>query len=635
MLILDILQIPIEFIKENLTGWVLLIIAVFIIYFICLRKYYIQREKFYDAGSQIKTLEEVESTEDNIKQNYDTDADADDATDDTLETEQSITNTRTNTSNSKNSNNRHKNLRDSRKEYKKERVVLKNSDRVDDKFNQDNSKAASRNTNSKKGKQVLEGFESIISHSPSTESTMPVIATTLFDNLNLNLEQINACKSNYNQVIAQLITELGKLTNMANKNPYLNTKKQFDSILAKGVDNIMNHLTITIKSPRILTRTAIRTDVIRAMNTTLENLIDKTNNELTSMMNKLAMMNSTTIDYNSQLSSINESRAQLEKYIQIDKLINQLGHNVSISQREVSSILDKSFILPIYERNFDKIAQIAKSDFNGDEGNMAMKYSKAYMNFVEQQKKEELDINPLSLASKIESGIVSMLSSIGESKTNKPEIKTSPNILGEYAASAGELREQLTRDYGFTNSEGRGISKVVNNPIPKQEASGGLLSQGDAFIHLNKDNIFSDGGNRGSYLIDRKVQKDVLEGFEDSTTTSPSTTSPNLIKAFDDSKTKSGIGISNNKTKKDDISGLDLPSKLLSGDFLQYMLDTINGYMTGGYGTYKDKINSYLGGMGVGMGVGGDVFKLEDNMIPAGFALFILSMLLYFVDITS
>ena len=43
MLILDILQIPIEFIKENLTGWVLLILIVFMIYFICLRKYFTPR----------------------------------------------------------------------------------------------------------------------------------------------------------------------------------------------------------------------------------------------------------------------------------------------------------------------------------------------------------------------------------------------------------------------------------------------------------------------------------------------------------------------------------------------------------------------------------------------------------------
>ena len=356
MLILDIFQIPIEFIKENLTGWVLLIIVVFIIYFICLRKYYIQREKFYDAGAQLKQLEEIDAAEDAIKQDY--------------------------TSNSKEKNNKKdgkqnardardaRDASDARKEYKKERKVLKISNGVDNQFNQNDSRAASRNTYTKAGKKVLEGFDNAspttlntLSTSQSSAPSMPSIATTLFDNLNLNQEQIQECNANYNQVIAQLITDLGKLSDMASKNPYLNLKKQFDSILAKGVDNIMNYLTLTIKSPRILTRTAIRTEVISTLNNTLENLINKTNQDLTVAMNTLAMMNSTTIDYNSQLATINDSRSQLEKYISVDKLINELGHNVSLSQKEVSSILDKSSILPIYERNFDKIAQIAKSDF--------------------------------------------------------------------------------------------------------------------------------------------------------------------------------------------------------------------------------------------------------------------------------
>jgi hypothetical protein len=60
--------------------------------------------------------------------------------------------------------------------------------------------------------------------------------------------------------------------------------------------------------------------------------------------------------------------------------------------------------------------------------------------------------------------------------------------------------------------------------------------------------------------------------------------------------------------------------------------------MTGGYDVYKDKLNNYLGGSTSADGTNGtdgNRFKIEDNMIPAGFALFILSMLLYFIDISS
>ncbi len=606
MLILDILQIPIEFIRENLTGWVLLILVVFIVYFICLRKYYIQREKFYDIGTQLKTLENVETAEDDIKLEY-----------------QNNTSTNNTSKKASSTKDRKKDMRDARKEYKQERKILKNSNRINEQFNQNNSQTS-------KNKKVLEGFDSNIpititssgtSDTSETSSSLPPIATTIFDNLNLNDTQIQACKANYNQVITQLIIDLGKLSDMASKNPYLNLKKQFDSVIAKAVDNIMNYITLTIKSPRILTRTAIRTEIISTLNNTLENLIDKTNKDLIAAMNILATMNSTTIDYNSQLSSINDSRSALEKYIATDKLINELGHNISVSQREVSSILDKSYILPIYERNFDKISQLAKSDFNDNEGNLAMKYSKAYADFLEQEKKEELNINPLSLASKIESGIVNMLSSIGDSAKKSTGIKTTADITGEYGdnwyISNGELREQLTRDYGFT---GKGIDHIANNPIPKQELAGSLLDK----TLLNKENIFSDPSSRGSYIINRTARNELLEGFansSNSSNTSPTMTSPSLIKAFDDSN-------QNKKNKKQDDT-TDMTSKLLSGDFLQYMLDTINGYMSGGYDIYKDKINNYLGNINQGG------FKLEDNMIPAGFALFILSMLLYFIDLSS
>jgi hypothetical protein len=653
MLILDILQIPLEFIKEHLTGWVILILAVFIIYFICLRKYYIQREKFLDASVELAKLEDIESAEDDINQSSGS-----------AESSQSSQSKQLDNDKAKA---REQDMRNSLREYKKERKVLKNSDEVNYQFNQNNyisRKSASKSAKSAKSTKSLatettstikkanleEGFEDI-TISPtggiSAASRMPPIATTIFDNLNLNTSQIQECLANYNKVIAQLIIDIGNLADLSSRNRYLNLKKQFDTTLARGVDNIITHLTMTIKSPRILTRTAIRTEVISTINNTLENLINKTNQDLSTAMNALAMMNSTTVDYNSQLAEINESRASLEKYIAIDKMLNELGHNENVSQKEVSSILDKSFILPIYERNFDKISQLAKSDFNDNEGAMAMKYSKAYMDFLEQQKKEELNINPLSLASQIESGIIGLLTNLGDSSSTKArkvsEIKTAADIpasdnygdnwyVGNTAVGGLELREQLTRDYGFTGTDN---ARAQNNPIPKNNIS----SVGNN-IELNKANIYRDSGNRGTYMINSKAQGDILEGFADTTipatstsstpaTSKPSTTSPSLIKAFDDGNKYKDV-------KKNQDSGADITSKLLSGDFLQYMLDTINTYMTGGYDMYKniynDKINTYLEGI---TGSRASDFKLENNMIPAGFALFILSMLLYFVDITS
>jgi hypothetical protein len=651
MLILDILAIPFEFIKENLTGWVILVILVLILYFVGLRKYYSQKEKFYDQAMTMQNLEEIEDTEDTIKLSETRDHDDNDDNDDDNE---SISQSETKKQISK------LNARDARKESKKALGVLKDSNRVDNNFNQNDSsiskKKSSRVTTANKDvkkdvtldtklTKAVEGFEDQNISDPLKSSRIPRLssiniptnqelqtATTLFDNLNLSDLQIQAAKNNYNDVISSIIMGLTKLNDMYSKNRYLNLKKQFDSILADGIDKIMNNLTLTIKSPRLLTRTAIRTEIMRTLNIVLEGLISKTNTELSNKLNKLAMQNSTTIDYNTQLSDVTEYRNKLEKYIAIDKLINNLGHNISVTDKEISNILDKSFILPLYERNFDRLSQLVKSDFNGDEGNLSMKYGKAYTDFLEQQKKEELNINPLELASRIESGVVSMLSNVGNSKnksTKANEIKRAANITSDYGGtwyeSEGELREQLTRDYGYV---GDNLSKTVNNPIPQSQ----LRIIKDTV--LDKDNIYSDPGNRGSYLINKKAQTDILEGFENNNDNKatknikPSITSPSLIKTFDDSNKKPAKN--NSESGNEDIT-----SKLLSGDFIQYMLDTINGYMTNGYDKYKQQINSYMGGMGGSDGANGSGFKLEENMIPAGFLLFILSLLIYFVDVTS
>ena len=58
---------------------------------------------------------------------------------------------------------------------------------------------------------------------------------------------------------------------------------------------------------------------------------------------------------------------------------------------------DKSFILPIYEKNFDRINQLVKSDFNDDYSKLASKYGTAYTDYLNHKKKEELTINPLEI----------------------------------------------------------------------------------------------------------------------------------------------------------------------------------------------------------------------------------------------
>ena len=435
----------------------------------------------------------------------------------------------------------------------------------------------------------------------------------MFDNLDLNTQQLQACKLFYNQTIAKYISDLGKLYNQSSKNEYLNVQKQFDMILASGIDNIVNYLANTIKTPNRLTRTSVRTEVMNTLTNTIENLLATTNTKLTRDLNTLNTIESGSSEYQTTLEKIKTAREDIDRYVGIDRILSNNGHNVNLSSKQVNSVLDKSYILPMYERSFDKINQLVKSDFNDNENNLANKYGKAYTDFLEQQKREELNINPLELASTIEGGLVNMISNLAGGGA-KSSLKTVPKAdsrveYDNWDTNNGELREQYTREYGFTNTytnEKNVISSVGENPIPSQQRN---LVQDTV---LNATSVYGDVGNLGNYLIDKKTQKNILEGF-----------------ANGDS---GNIGNARNSLK-DGVKN-DMIGSIMNGDFLQYVMEFINSKLVNLFSFY----NMYMGDKGYNNSVSSDGkfnFSLEENMIPAGFALFILSMLIYFVDVTS
>ena len=554
---LNLIEIPIHFIRENLNGWVILVLVAIIIYFVMLRTYYIKREQFYDNIQIEKNAKETggetgeESSNDNSKKRN---------SNEILEGFESPTNT--------------------------------NYAMVGTNSNSDNSSNSSNSNNS--------------INTPD-DNSFPTIFTTLFDNIKLNPEQIISCKTNYINVIKKYIIELLKLVKLKKTNEYLNTKKQFDMIIAKGIDDIMNNLANNIKSQIILTRSSIKLDVNNALSKTLEALIDKINSNLSKQMNSLAMMNSTTINYKTMLLGINNSRTQIENYVEIEKLITNNGSNLTNYNNEINNTLAKSFILPIYERNFDRINQLINSDFNNNENNLATKYGQAYTDFLNEKKKDELDVNPLRLASKIESSVVNLLSNLSSSKKKSGG-----------GGGSGNNKNSGNSGNKYSNNNSNDIIEQYNhNPIPEQNVK---LSENS---NLNNGaNIYNDRGNLGTYLIDKKTQKQVLESFksiEGFDSNSSNTTDPTSTKYEYKKKNKN-----NNK---------DLVSNLLSGDFIQYIMDTISEKLSSFYKMYDTK---YGNGNGNGKTDENESkFNIEENMIPMGFLFFILSMLFYFIDTTS
>jgi len=648
----SLFEVPLYFIKEYVNGWIILIFICIFIYFILLRNYYFNKEQFYDQSTQLKNIKEIENAENKItkidNEEFKEDLYEEKIIENAFKKSKAIINNTT----QKKSKNHHRNS----KKYKGRNLnnydddydnhddhddydvdnTKDNKDNKDNKDKDNNKVITKKKNNSSKlrGTQVFEGFdpsstpytsiESISQNqaqqqNPSFSLSEPKqlsVNTTLFDKLNLNSNQIKSCKDNYTKVIATYIIDLTKLYKLSKSNEYLNTKTQFELIINRGIDNIIQYLNNPIKSQNILTRTSIKTDLMNILKITIENFIDKTNTELVNEMNKLATMNSTTLDYNTMLKKINESRTSLEEYIQIDKMVSNYSSNVNLTSKNINSVLDKSFILPIYERNFDKINQLVNSDFNNDETSLAKKYGSAYTNFLNEKKKEELDINPLRLASKIESGIVNMLTKLSGNGSNNGNNDNNGNNIHDGTDNNyddTDIIEQYNKEYGYTDRKPNNINYGSDNPIPDQNTK--LVNN----TELNENaNIYKDRGNRGNYLIDSKTQEDILEGFEGDVTTT--TTKANTT------TTKANTTTTKANTTTTKANTTDFIYKLLSGDFLQYVMDTIKDKMEMLYGMYDNKINSNNSNM---------KFNLEENMIPAGFLLFILSMLIYFIDTTS
>ena len=646
----SLVNIPYNFISENLNGWVILVLIIIIIYFVALRTYYLKKEKFYDISMQKIKIKEIEEVEEKINDDYNG-MQNDDPNDETYDdiTDESNDDTNLELSITKSNNKKYKNIIKSQNNQNK--VKLKGEE-VFERFEVSSPIASTEGTKAlvftDKGAR-----ESSVQRVEPSRGAEALVSTTLFNNLNLNAMQTSSCLMNYNEVIKKYIVDLKKLNDMKNKNEYLNVKKQFDGIIAKGIDNIITYLNNVIKTPNILTRTSIRTDVINTLSNTIENLINKENNNLTSEINRFALLNSTTINYKYMEKKINNSRSNIEMYIELDKLVSTYGRNISKYNRNINDVLNKSNLLPIYESNFDKINQLLKSDYNDDETKLSTKYGKAYTDFLTEKKKEDLDVNPMRLASQIESGIVNMLSNLSSGSEKHMKGNYADDNADDSSYDNEEIIEQYNREYGNNTK----TKNIKSNPIPSQQSN--LINN----TNLNTNaNIYNDRGNIGSYLIDRKTQKQILEGFADdittdTSTTYPNTTDPNTTKGArgaealattypntnDPSTTKGARGAealaTTYKQSKKKLKQKDIISSLLSGDFLQYVMEIMNDKLNMIYGMYNTKFNTNDydengNKLNNSKTLYGN-FKLEENMIPAGFLLFILSMLVYFVDTTS
>jgi hypothetical protein len=666
----NILYYPKYIVSEYLNRWwVIILLIILVIYFVYLRKYYTHRESFNDvtytkSNSKDKTKNEtIDNEEKSISdddkssdndENEETGADSSDSENDSDDSKYKKINKSKKTNTSRKDNN--KIQKDNNKIQKDNNKIQKNNNKIqkDNKTSRTDNKTSrtdNTKTTNKKSKKITEGFTDqntsnpdltqTTSQSQSTQhSPQLVINTKLFNNLQLSPIQVDSCKSFYTKTITNILTNLKNLIEHQKKNEYLNIEKRYMKIITDSVDSIMNFLVNTIKTQYTLTRTSVKQDIYNILQFNITNQIDELNNKLINYMNTLAKLNSTTIDYNNNLKQINDIRSQIDSLMAVDKLLTKNGKLIGNSVAQINTMLNKSNILPIYEKNIDRFNQLLNSDFNGNEERLADKYSKMYTSYLSEEKKAELDINPLRLASQIESGAINILSNLFSSN------ESYPNTSKYNTVKSTDLVEQ----YGYTeNNIKNPVTNIIPNNIPFPNNSG----------ELNINNIYNDPGNRGNYLIDNKTRNSIIEDFQ-SGGDKDDEKSRGIFDKLTEGVSKLGININKSKSKKekkekysngdnsniyddvdndinddmkdnmkddinDDINDdtNESDQNLLYG-FAYYVFDVINDKMGFLWNMYKSKY-----------GNSNEQFKMEENMIPLGFLMFVLSLFIYLIDLTS
>ena len=139
-------------------------------------------------------------------------------------------------------------------------------------------------------------------------------------------------------------------------------------------------------------------------------------------------------------------------------------------------------------------------------------------------------------------------------------------------------------------------------------------------------NTSSSGNMSGNTIYNIPAANTLLKATQQQLPDASITNTPNMTNAINNNNKNT---ITNSKKNKDETD--NIISKLLSSNFIKYIMDYINTKITLFTNAYS---NSSMGNGNDTKNIN-DTFNLENNMIPAGLLLFVLSMLLYFIDVTS
>lgn len=233
---------------------------------------------------------------------------------------------------------------------------------------------------------------------------------------------------------------------------------------------------------------------------------------------------------------------------------------------------------PHYESKLDTIYKRIEDRYDNSEHKLAEDYNRVYNEYLEEEKKKSLNINPIQALTDFEESIYDIIDGKPKNKYDTAYIrKVYPGNIGSYfdrdtiPAKGVDVTEEVSR---------------TDPPLPTSD------------------------------------QKDVIEGFEDSVDEKDK---------IDDNKDESSI--KKLKRKKDSARPKDEKKSEKKGITLDSLLtgDTISNILQFGL----DNTGDILGNVDISSSSIGNFASKEENMMPMGMLMIIASLMLYFADLSA
>ena len=292
-------------------------------------------------------------------------------------------------------------------------------------------------------------------------------------------------------------------------------------------------------------------------------------------------------DLKYELLSLKKEKESLEKKVKFYQKKDQfklkkLSKEIKDNKKEIKKTFYESSRDDLENDSYLKEMGNLQKQFRDHENSKLVDYNQALSDTLEEKKKDRYNINLLNIGNRIENGLVSFTQDIGGGINGEKDYK---DLIPKKENSNSNSNSNSNNN---SNSNSNSNSNIKESFVSQ---SGNRRRKEIALISTYGNEALDDYfGVDGSVGLDKKYRG--LEGFTNNNNNN------------------------NNKKNKNKNEPLDIVK-----DFLQYLFDTT-----------KDVVSNLSGEMG------NDLLNLllkDENMISAGIILLIISVGLYFIDISS